>query len=110
MKLTPEQAQAKKELLEKIGQARRGHHEQRINYFGVVNPEWAEIHKGCCRLFRGPNAIQQQMLTAWENPEYKVFSMTGANRIGKTTLGVVIAISTMAFQVGEEEVAVSVRL
>lgn len=95
MKLTPEQAAEKRKLIEKIGIARRGHHDNRIQFFGIVDPVRADDHKECCRLFRGPNPIQKKLLDAWGNPEYKVFSMTGANRIGKTTTGVVIAISTM---------------
>jgi len=44
----------------------------------------------------GPNPLQAELLDAWLDPLLKVFTYTGANRIGKTTIGVLIAISTMA--------------
>jgi hypothetical protein len=42
-----------------------------------------------------PNPAQRQILEVWGNPHYKVFTYTGANRIGKTTLAVWIAYATM---------------
>ena len=41
------------------------------------------------------NPLQAELLEAWENPKYKVFTYTGANRIGKTTILTIIAFSTM---------------
>ena len=43
----------------------------------------------------GPNPLQAELLEAWEDPELKVFTYCGGNRIGKTTIGVLIALSTM---------------
>ena len=43
-----------------------------------------------------PNPAQVEILKAWDDKGKKVFSFCGANRIGKTTIGVVIAISVMA--------------
>lgn len=47
---------------------------------------------------RDPNPLQAQLLEAWENPAYKVFTYTGGNRTGKTTSGAIIAVSTVAGQ------------
>ena len=41
------------------------------------------------------NPLQAELLEAWENQAYKVFTYTGANRIGKTTIGPIIGFSTM---------------
>ncbi len=43
-----------------------------------------------------PNPLQTQLLTAWLDTKYKVFTYSGANRIGKTFIGSAIAICTMA--------------
>jgi hypothetical protein len=43
----------------------------------------------------GPNPRQAEILEAWMDPSYKVFTYTGGNRAGKTTLGVLVALSTM---------------
>ncbi len=45
--------------------------------------------------YRDANPPQQKLLEAWGNPKYKVFTYTGGNRIGKTTVGSIIAISTV---------------
>lgn len=60
--------------------------DNRIEFFGIVD-EAAGL--------KGPNPAQKQLLEAWEDPNYKVFTFTGANRIGKTTIGVIIALSTL---------------
>lgn len=70
-------------------------HDNKLLFFGVKDDVKAKEHEACCKLFRGPNPIQQQLLEAWENQQYKVFTFTGANRIGKTTIGAVIALSTL---------------
>ena len=44
--------------------------------------------------FDRPNPLQAKLLKAWEDPSYKVFTFTGGNRIGKTTIGGIIAIAT----------------
>ena len=43
----------------------------------------------------GPNPLQAELIEAWLDPIYKVFTYTGANRIGKTTIGSIIAFSVM---------------
>ena len=42
-----------------------------------------------------PNPAQEKLLDAWRDPSKKVFSFCGANRIGKTTIGVIIGLSTL---------------
>ena len=42
-----------------------------------------------------PNPPQQALLDNWGDESKKVFTFTGANRLGKTTVGVVIALSTL---------------
>lgn len=51
------------------------------------NPEYPE--------FRMPNPPQRALLDAWKNPGYKVFTYSGANRIGKTFSGSLLAVCTM---------------
>ena len=41
----------------------------------------------------GPNPLQAELLEAWLDPSLKVFTYCGANRIGKTTIGILIALS-----------------
>ncbi|MBW2003080.1 MAG: hypothetical protein JRI72_00485 [Deltaproteobacteria bacterium] len=43
----------------------------------------------------GPNPLQAELLDAWLNPNLKVFTYTGANRIGKTVLLTLIGFSVM---------------
>ena len=43
----------------------------------------------------GPNPLQSELLEAWLDPHLKVFTYTGANRIGKTTILTLIAYSIM---------------
>ena len=47
------------------------------------------------QLFFPPNPKQAELLAGWLIPEKKVFTFTGGNRLGKTTLLVIIALSTM---------------
>ena len=42
-----------------------------------------------------PNPKQAQIIGAWDNPQYKVFTFTGGNQMGKTTLGIIVALSVM---------------
>jgi hypothetical protein len=44
---------------------------------------------------REANPPQKKLIEAWNNPAFKVFTYTGANRIGKTTIGAILAISTV---------------
>ena len=41
------------------------------------------------------NPLQKELIEAWLEPRNKVFTYTGANRIGKTTIGAIIAFATM---------------
>ena len=43
----------------------------------------------------GPNPVQAKLLEAWENVLYKTFTMTGANRVGKTAILTIIAVAYM---------------
>lgn len=43
-----------------------------------------------------PNPAQEKLFAAWRDSRKKVFTFCGANRIGKTTSGLAIAISVMA--------------
>ncbi len=52
--------------------------------------EYFTLHK-----LNRPNPPQAELLEAWEEPRYKVFTFTGSNRLGKTTLGTIIALSVM---------------
>lgn len=45
--------------------------------------------------FELPNPKQQLLLEAWEDRSKKVFIFAGGNRSGKTTIGVIIALSTL---------------
>lgn len=47
------------------------------------------------QLFFPPNPKQAELLQAWLDPTKKVFTFTGGNRLGKTTLLVIIALSVM---------------
>ena len=42
----------------------------------------------------GPNPRQAEILEAWSEKFYKVFTFTGGNRMGKTTLGILLGLST----------------
>ena len=43
----------------------------------------------------GPNPRQAEILEGWLEPYYKTFTFCGGNRLGKTTLDVLMALSTM---------------
>ena len=43
----------------------------------------------------GPNPRQKEILEAWDNPQFKVFTFTGGNRLGKTCLLSLLAHSVM---------------
>ena len=47
------------------------------------------------KLFMPPNPKQAELLRGWLLPEKKVFTFTGGNRLGKTTIGAVIGVSTL---------------
>lgn len=45
--------------------------------------------------FLRPNPPQAELLEGWMLPQFRTFTFTGGNRLGKTTIGTIIAISTM---------------
>jgi len=45
--------------------------------------------------FTRPNPRQEELLEAWGHPHFKVFTFTGGNRLGKTTIGTIIGVATM---------------
>ena len=47
------------------------------------------------KLFMPPNPKQAELLRGWLLPVKKVFTFTGGNRLGKTTIGTVIGVSTV---------------
>lgn len=78
-------------------------HSNRIEFFGIADEVRAWRHSSSnedskckCNLFKGANPKQQEIFDAWANETYKTFTFTGGNKLGKTTLGTVIAISLMA--------------
>jgi hypothetical protein len=86
-----QKAQAAKEAEEKRNALNALFAKNRIFAFNCGkprNPLYPEI--------REANPLQKKLITAWENPEYKVFTYLGANRIGKTSIGAIIAIATAA--------------
>lgn len=70
-------------------------HDNKLEFFDVLDNERWLRHQSCCKLFKGANPAQKKLLEAWDNPEYKTFTFTGGNRRGKTTLGVILALSTI---------------
>lgn len=85
-----QEAKAKADQQKLMDDATRAHMaKNRILWFNKGlprRPDFPEI--------RDPNPLQKILIEAWENPQYKVFTYLGANRIGKTTIGAIIAIST----------------
>jgi hypothetical protein len=47
------------------------------------------------KLYMPPNPKQALILEAWDDPEKKVFALTGGNRLGKTVCGVLVAESVV---------------
>ncbi len=54
-------------------------------------------HKEDCPIeyFTRPNPPQEKLLNSWDNNLYKVFVFSGGNRVGKTTIGSIIAVSNL---------------
>lgn len=78
--------------LEKLAQ-KDAEYELRINV--EKKKELSYVEKNRLLFFNKPNPAQAQLLEAWEDETYKVFTFTGANRIGKTTIGVILALSVV---------------
>ncbi|MCP4613032.1 MAG: hypothetical protein GY845_30430 [Planctomycetes bacterium] len=76
-------AEIKAKKLESMRQLNTYIRDNRIEFFVYDKMSW------------GPNPKQALLLNAWDNAEKKVFTFTGGNRTGKTTLGVILAFSTM---------------
>ena len=76
-------------------------HDNKIEFFYYRNAERLKIHSGgrCgipdCKMFRGANPKQKEVLDAFTDHEKKTFTLTGGNKLGKTTAGAVIMISCM---------------
>lgn len=54
-----------------------------------------EQERNSFKFFLPPNPKQQELLKVWEDPKYKIGTFTGGNRSGKTSIGAIIAISTV---------------
>ena len=63
---------------------------------GLMGDALVYRQKNKIEFFTRPNPPQEELLEAWEIPRFKVFTFTGGNRLGKTTIGTIIGISTMA--------------
>jgi hypothetical protein len=55
--------------------------DNRLMYFGNYDPELDKDYPDL--KLRGPNPLQQEILDAWMDENYKVFTFTGGNRLGK---------------------------
>ena len=51
--------------------------------------------KNAIYYFTRPNPPQELLLKAWRDPTKKVFTFTGGNRMGKTTIGTILALCTV---------------
>lgn len=83
------------DLLEQIEQLESelaGLHDKNVE---LLNQAETYQDKNAIEFFNRPNPKQKLLLDAWENPQYKVFTFTGGNRSGKTTIGTIIAFSVM---------------
>lgn len=87
--ITEEQRRLNKLLKERYAYV----HANKIEYFGIKDEEEAEIHKDCCKLFRGPNPKQKLIIDNWYDLEKRIFCLTGSDKFGKTTMGAILAIS-----------------
>jgi hypothetical protein len=47
------------------------------------------------KLYMPPNPKQALILEAWDDPEKKVFTLTGGNRLGKTVCGVIVSLAVL---------------
>jgi len=83
LSVNPEILTRYKELLEKkaagLSRQLKYEHDNRLEFFGVVDSKLALTHNNCCRLFRGANPKQAELLAAWGDPKYKV--LPSAERI-----------------------------
>ena len=61
----------------------------------IVKSIGVEVQKNLIEHFNKPNPPQEELLEAFLDDEYKVFTYTGGNRSGKTTIGVILSLSVM---------------
>ena len=54
-----------------------------------------ESERKSFKFFLPPNPKQKELLEAWENTSKKIFTFSGGNRLGKTSIGTVLAVSTV---------------
>lgn len=79
LKIREELIRKETELLEKMAEYRRG------NLIEFFDKEPSP----------GPNLKQAELLEGWLDPFFKTFTFTGGNRLGKTTIGTLLGLSTM---------------
>jgi hypothetical protein len=65
------------------------------NYRNKNLLEFFNKPKGPPEMGMPANPLQAELIDAWENQKYKVFTYSGANRIGKTTILTIICLSVM---------------
>lgn len=82
----------------KIGNAKdiiRYEHDHKIKYFAIEDKTRRAAHVGCCKLFKGANPKQQIIIDNWHDTSKRIFCLTGSDKFGKTTMGVVLVISLL---------------
>lgn len=85
----------KLEKLHWLRERKKYEEDNKIEFFGIKDPARANRHKDCCKIGRGANPRQQEVIDAWRNAYYKVFTVTGSNKFGKTTILTVLGVSSM---------------
>ncbi len=58
-------------------------HNNRIEFFGIVNKDRQKVHDNCCKLFRGLNPKQKIVVDNWPDVNKRIILMIGANKYGK---------------------------
>jgi hypothetical protein len=88
--------EATREFAEKAGQYAKFLKENRLYAFRMPTEMERAVEEAVGeRLFMPPNPKQAELLKGWLDPGRKVFSFTGGNRLGKTTIGTILALSTL---------------
>jgi len=80
------------QALKKIDKLKREYHEELVRFNNYKHDNLIEFFNTKAM---PANPLQKELLEAWMEPRNKVFTYTGANRIGKTTIGAIIAFATM---------------
>lgn len=81
---------------DRIAKLRELIQKKQLEQVAVMGEALAYRKKNAIEFFTRPNPPQQELLEAWGIQHFKVFTFTGGNRLGKTTIGTIIAISTLA--------------